>query len=132
MLSLATGPHLDGWRVVIFGIPSALIVYAIAGVERLRASPRPARLLVALGDWSYSTYLTHVLVISAVGRMLFLLAPTGGISASVALIATGLLAANLTGAVVHALFERPTLNWLHGFGARFLRPVELVGDEVIE
>ena len=37
-----------------------------------------------------------------------------------ALIATGLVAANLAGAGVHILFERPVLSWLHEFGARRL------------
>ena len=121
ILSLSTNPHLDGWRVVIFGIPSALVVYTITGFEPLRALLRPKTLMVALGDWSYSTYLVHVLVMSAVGRMLFLFAPNGGVSASVTLIAVGLVAANLVGAGVHTLFERPVLNWLHEFGARRLR-----------
>ena len=77
-LSLAASPHLDGWRVLIFGIPSALLIYAITGVEKLRSvPPRATTLLVALGDWSYSTYLTHVLVIAAIGRMLFLLLQEG-------------------------------------------------------
>src|SRR6202035_1360779 len=74
-LSLATSPHLDSWRVAIFGIPSAMLVYAITGFERLSPSLRLPKLMVALGDWSYSTYLSHVLVISAIGRMLFLFAP---------------------------------------------------------
>ena len=119
-LSLATSPHLDSWRVVIFGVPSAMLVYAMAGLQQLRPSQQFTRLVVALGDWSYSTYLTHVLVISAIGRMLFLFAPEGGLRASVALIATGLVAANLAGAGVHILFERPVLSWLHEFGARRL------------
>jgi exopolysaccharide production protein ExoZ len=129
VLSLATSPHIDGWRAVIFGIPAALLIYALSGFEQRRQSPRPPALLVALGDWSYATYLTHVLVISAIGRTLVLFAPTGGVSASVVLIATGLLAANLAGACVHVLFERPTLNWLHQFSARFLRTIEPVADE---
>jgi exopolysaccharide production protein ExoZ len=120
ILSLATSPHIDGWRVVIFGVPSAMLVYAMAGLRQLRPSQQFTRLVVALGDWSYSTYLTHVLVISAIGRMLFLFAPEGGLRASVALIATGLVAANLAGAGVHILFERPVLSWLHEFGARRL------------
>jgi exopolysaccharide production protein ExoZ len=118
MLSLAASPHLDGWRVLIFGIPVTLIVYALTGLEQLYASGRPAKLLVALGDWSYATYLIHVLIISAIGRTIFALAPGGGIGASFALIATGVLAANVAGGGMHALFERPTLNWLRKFGAR--------------
>jgi exopolysaccharide production protein ExoZ len=118
MLSLAANPYLDAWRVIIFGIPVALIVYALTGLEQLYPSGRPAKLLVALGDWSYATYLIHVLIISAIGRTIFALAPGGGVGASFALIATGVLAANVAGGGSHALFERPTLNWLRKFGAR--------------
>jgi exopolysaccharide production protein ExoZ len=122
-LSLTTSPHLDAWRVGIFGFPSALLIYALAGMEQLYQKQRPPALLVALGDWSYATYLTHVLVISAVGRALVLVAPTGGISASVVLILAGLVAANTAGAGVHVLFERPTLSWLRQFGSRSVEPI---------
>jgi exopolysaccharide production protein ExoZ len=121
MLSLAASPYLDGWRVIIFGIPVALIVYALTGLEQLYPSGQPAKLLVAFGDWSYATYLIHVLIISAIGRIMFALAPGGGIAASLALISIGLLVANAAGGGIHALFERPTLNWLRVFGARFKR-----------
>jgi Na+(H+)/acetate symporter ActP len=33
ILSLATSPHLDSWRVATFGIPSAMLVYWIIGLE---------------------------------------------------------------------------------------------------
>jgi len=132
MLSLATSRDLEAWRVVIFGAPSALIVYALTAAEQLHPSVRAGRRLVALGDWSYATYLTHVLVISAIGRMLLFFMPSGGTSASLALIATGLAAANIAGSGVHVFFERPTLRWLHEFGARFGRPVQVACDQAIE
>jgi exopolysaccharide production protein ExoZ len=81
MLSLATSQYLEAWRVVIFGFPSALIIYALTAIEHLRPSVRGGRFLVTLGNWSYATYLTHVLVISAIGRMLLLLVPSGGVGA---------------------------------------------------
>jgi peptidoglycan/LPS O-acetylase OafA/YrhL len=87
---------------------------------------------VALGDWSYANYLTHVLVISAIGRMLLLFVPSGGVGASLALIAAGLLTANIVAAAVHMFFERPTLNWLHEFSARLRRPDQVACDQVIE
>jgi peptidoglycan/LPS O-acetylase OafA/YrhL len=123
-LSLITNPHIDAWRVILFGVPSALILYALAAVEHRARSARPPALLVALGDWSYATYLMHVLVISAVGRVLVLLFPAGGIGVSLVLIATGLVAANLAGAAIHVLFERPSLKWLHRLGSSVPRPVE--------
>lgn len=115
-LSLATSPHLDSWRVLVFGIPSALVVYALVAAEHRTPSPRAPTMLVALGDWSYATYLVHVLVISAIGRVLAVLVPGGGAGASLSFILVGIAASNLAGAAVHILFERPTLNWLHHMG----------------
>jgi len=71
-----------------------MLIYTITDLERLRPLLRPTRLMVLLGDRSYSTYLIHLLVISAIGRTLYLFAPDGGVSASVMLMATSLLAAN--------------------------------------
>jgi len=132
LLSLVTSPHLDVWRVIIFGVPSALLIYALTGIEILYWKPRSTALLVALGDWSYATYLTHVLVISAIGRVLLFFAPAGGIGASIMLIAIGLLGANIVGAAIHVFFERPMLDRLHQFGSRFSRPVESVADEMAQ
>lgn len=106
---------LDAWRVVLFGVPAALIVYWLAAWEQ-KAARTPARSLVALGDWSYATYLTHVLVLSALGRILYALAPSGPMS-SVVLIVVGFLAVNLVGAFMFLFFERPTLAVLHRLGS---------------
>jgi exopolysaccharide production protein ExoZ len=115
--ALITSQHFDALRVVIFGFPSALVLYALAAIEHRPVSLRVPKLPVALGDWSYATYLVHVLVISAVGRVLALLYPAGGIGASLVLVMLGLAAANIAGAAVHVLFERPTLIWLHRLGS---------------
>ncbi|HEY2527878.1 MAG TPA: acyltransferase [Xanthobacteraceae bacterium] len=123
-LSLSSSPHFNTWRVLIFGIPSALALYALAAAEHRSPAPQPPKLLAAMGDWSYATYLTHVLVISAIGRALALLAPTGGRAASLMLIVTGLVAANLAGAGVYVLFERPVLHWLRQLGSSLRLPVE--------
>ena len=132
LLSLVTSPHLDVWRVIIFGVPSALLIYALTGIEMLYWKPRSTALLLALGDWSHATYLSHVLVISAIGRTLVLLAPAGGIGANVMLVATGLLGAKIVGAAIHVYCERPVLERLRQFGARFAPPVESVVDETAQ
>lgn len=128
--SIIINPDLGTWRVVLFGIPSALIVYALAAVEHRTRSPRPPALLVALGDWSYATYLIHIMVISAIGRALHFLLPGGGIVASLLLIATGLMAANLAGATIHILWERPSLKWLHRLGASVVGPSRIGETEI--
>ena len=114
-LQLANNAYLDAWRVMLFGIPAALTIYWLAASEQ-KAVQKPARLLVALGDWSYATYLTHVLVLSAIGRIIHALTPPGPMS-SLVLIAVGFLAVNLVGAFMFRFFERPTLAVLHRFGS---------------
>ena len=114
-LPLANNTHLDAWRVVLFGMPAALIIYWLAALE-LKTAPVPPRLLSALGDWSYATYLTHVLVLAAIGRIIGALAPPGAMS-RLELIVVGFLAANLVGAFMFRFFERPTLAVLHRLGS---------------
>lgn len=54
-------------RPLVWGVPSALLVYAATGFPWARN--RAAQLLVALGNASYSIYLTHAFVIFAVARV---------------------------------------------------------------
>lgn len=56
------------WRFAYFGIPAFFIVLGAVGLEAhaYLHAPRP---FCRLGDASYSLYLSHVLVISAVGRL---------------------------------------------------------------
>lgn len=121
-LSLETNPNFDAWRVVLFGIPAALILCGLAGTE-LRKSPLPLpTLIVKLGDWSYATYLMHWIVIPIVPKALLLIAPAGGVGPSVIFAVSGVIAANLAGAMVHVFFERPMLRWLHKLGSAFAKP----------
>ncbi len=55
-------------RLLGFGLPSALLTLGLVRWERVRA-PRLPRLLLRIGDSSYSLYLSHVFVISAAGRL---------------------------------------------------------------
>ncbi len=56
------------WRPVVWGVPSALLVYAATGWHI--SDSRFNRLAVALGNASYSIYLTHAFVIMAAVRLL--------------------------------------------------------------
>lgn len=55
----------DGRRVIIFGLPSVLIVYGLTAMER--KGRQSSKRLAAIGDWSYSLYLSHVLTLSLLG-----------------------------------------------------------------
>jgi peptidoglycan/LPS O-acetylase OafA/YrhL len=129
-VSLATSVKLDLWRVGIFGLPCAFIIYGLSGLEnrhRLRL-PSP---FILVGDASYATYLSHVLVISTVGRALALAAPAGSVRTSLMLIVFGWIAANLGGVLLHLLFERPTLRSLHQFSHYFRSTTPAPGAETV-
>jgi peptidoglycan/LPS O-acetylase OafA/YrhL len=117
-ISLATSRQLDLWRVGIFGLPCAFIIYGLSGLENRHRMRLPSP-IVLIGDASYAIYLSHVLVISTVGRALALSVPRGGVRISLMLIAAGWIAANLGGILLHLLFERPTLRYLHQFSHYF-------------
>jgi peptidoglycan/LPS O-acetylase OafA/YrhL len=55
-------------RTAAWGVPCALIVYGAVCVELDRGARAP-RAAVALGDWSYSLYLLHFLVLAALARL---------------------------------------------------------------
>ncbi|MGO8924425.1 MAG: acyltransferase family protein [Xanthobacteraceae bacterium] len=126
-------PYLVEVRVLMFGIPIALILYSLVAYERHFPRRLPA-LLVALGDWSYSVYLFHFMVLSALGRAVFLLFPEHSGYASVTLFVVGFSVVNLAGAAVYVLFERPTLRWLHRLGPTIPKasgPADLVTTESV-
>ena len=55
-------------RVFCFGIPALLMLYGVVSLES-RSRLRFPKWLQTVGDASYSIYLSHILVISAVGRV---------------------------------------------------------------
>lgn len=104
------GPSvLPVWtRVGLFGSAAAALV---AGTIVLESRYRPAfpGMLIRLGDWSYALYLSHVFVISAVGRAWSaLLSSTTWLShAGFVLVASVVCCA--TAALVHRTVEQPLL-----------------------
>ncbi len=56
------------WRLCVLGIPAMLIVYCF--VQSEKSGVVFPQFLVAMGDASYSIYLSHVLILSALGRVL--------------------------------------------------------------
>lgn len=53
------------WRVLVFGVPSVVLVYAAYAMDF--SNVHAPRWLVLAGDSSYSTYLSHVMVLSVLG-----------------------------------------------------------------
>lgn len=104
----------DPWnglrRVAVWGLPSALLVFGVVRMERGdRAPGRLERAAAFMGDASYSIYLTHVLMIRALGRLFEsgMVALPGDAVAGLTVFAS--LAA---GVAVHLWVERPVLKIL--------------------
>lgn len=95
-------------RTALFGPPSALLVYAVAALELNQTSkPWLHGGLVRIGDWSYSLYLGHILVISAVAELVF---PTFGDLGQISnalFIGVASVAAIIAAGVAYAMFEAP-------------------------
>ncbi|MEL8055583.1 MAG: acyltransferase [Pseudomonadota bacterium] len=100
-----------GWyRIILFGLPSALVLYGFVQLELKHGFGRLVpSFLVRLGDWSYALYLSHILVLSAAGRIWFsVLEPdwntrAGFIVASIAI-------AICASALAYYLYERPIIR----------------------
>jgi peptidoglycan/LPS O-acetylase OafA/YrhL len=101
-LSLTDGRNWK--RVILVGAPCALIVYGLVGIE-IRNKQTAPDWLVALGNASYSTYLSHVLVLSAIGRM-FAVVPAHNAYFETAFVIICIAAANVVGLLSCSLIER--------------------------
>lgn len=92
------------WRALYFGVPAFLMLLGVVSLEGGSGVASP-RLLCDLGDASYSLYLSHVLVISAVGRVYarFLLPKLGVPAGAVLCISIAIVIGYLS----YRLVERP-------------------------
>lgn len=102
-------PSADYHRVLIWGIPAALLVSGCVFLER-ETGPWLAALPLLLGDASYSIYLVHETTLNAgfqVWRKLDALHNPAGIASTMIVTA---LASALAGVVIYALIERPIIK----------------------
>jgi len=95
----------DMQRLVRYGVPAFLIVGGAVGAE-LGGWLKVGRSLMLLGAASYSTYLTHTFVISALGR-LWEVAGLGALP-----IAAAVIASLIVGVAVYLIVERPLTGML--------------------
>lgn len=117
---------LSWGRTLCFGIPSALLLHGLVSLETERGfGPRIPNFAVALGDWSYALYLSHVIVLSAIGRIYF-----GQIfdapehrwdNAAFLFIATA--AAISVSAITYYSIEKPIIAWYQTVRKRLFDPV---------
>lgn len=106
----ALKPDTKYWAITLFTVPSFLLVLGAALAER-RWRPRFPKIAVLLGDASYSTYLTHVISLSALMALTF----HGFFGSTIlnypAWVAAGIVVGvHLTGVAFYLLIERPLHN----------------------
>ena len=109
--ALASAPT---YRTLTYGPAFALLVYAaVAFEQRARLGGFIPHWLVRIGDWSYSLYLCHLLVISAVARLFYPQFASAGIVDNLIFLVLAASAALLVSALAFYLFERPLLVASH-------------------
>jgi len=102
------GAPAIAWRVVVHGIPYAMLVYALVAGELTKRFISP-RWLVHIGDWSYSLYLSHFLIIAAIFRLWSVFNVEGALDNAVVIVLT--IAATLVWAQFSYFhLERPILR----------------------
>jgi exopolysaccharide production protein ExoZ len=102
------GADIGAWRVVVWGIPAALIVAGAMGLEAAGRVPS-LRLPKFLGDASYSTYLVHALAVAFAVKVTGVL---GLPASSVLSFAGAILAGLVAGIACFLIVERPLLRRL--------------------
>ena len=99
----------EGWpRVLLFGIPSLLVVYTVAKTEMSGKVCFPIS-MIKIGDASYSIYLSHVLVLAALGRIWATMTITG-VMINIAILVIMILATISVGLLSYRWIETPILN----------------------
>lgn len=104
-------------RMLAYGPAYALIVYGLVSLEqRQRLDRWIPGFLVTVGDWSYSLYLCHILVITAIARAFFPVFDTAGLFDNLAFLVLASVAALLVSGLTYTWFEKPIVQ--HGRNLR--------------
>lgn len=112
---LPPGQGVSNWnRVSLFGLPAVLIVYGMTALEAKGRIVLPTS-LQTLGDASYSIYLSHVPILTFLGRVWAWVASGDPINHLVAL-SLMLGAMILFGIFSYRFIEKPLLQKLHAWG----------------
>jgi exopolysaccharide production protein ExoZ len=103
----------ENMRVLTWGLPAFAIVAGLVSLEPFVASAMP-RWLLALGDASYSIYLSHGFVLPALGLLVSRIVSPGLLTEGLTIVLC-LIVSSVAGWIVFILIESPILNWMrHG------------------
>ncbi|MEO0607910.1 MAG: acyltransferase [Pseudomonadota bacterium] len=108
---LSIDQSLPVQRTLIIGTAAACVVYGLVALELRNGASRwafPA--LVRIGDWSYSLYLCHILVIAGVARLYYPVYGQETVAAKLGYLVLASLAAIAVAGLSYSLFERPMIR----------------------
>lgn len=109
---------LDYNRVIAFGIPAGLIVAGAIFIEKLVVLKIP-KILLIIGDSSYSLYLIHQYTVKALGIWLIPILAKANVSTTLIVFLT-LIIAIFTGFLCYYFFERPVTRLIAKHSAKRL------------
>ena len=113
---------LDGSRLkralVIGGLFGALLASCVV-LEARRSLRIPAFMRLS-GDMSYTVYLSHVLVLSVIGKIWFAIGPASGLWDNVIACAIMFTAVVVYGWIAYRLIEKPMVDLSHRLRARLI------------
>ncbi len=108
-------------RAGVLGCLYAVLVLALALLEQRKSLPVP-RSLQFVGDISYTVYLSHILVLSVLGRLWSLAGASADSWLDNFIVLFVMFAAVITyGWVGYRLVERPTIDFSHRLRTRWLK-----------
>lgn len=120
-LFIAPDSVTQNWhRVIIFGLPSAALVYGISSIP-----VRLPSIVILLGGASYILYLIHVLVFVVFGRLLL---EVGMVDAALSGATLALISISIA-LVAHSKLEIPYQNW---YRSRLRRDGQIVADNLVQ
>lgn len=110
VIFLGVGAGLGEWkRVVCWGLPAGAILLGVISLER--AGMKVPKLLVTLGNSSYSLYLAHPLMIPVAGKLLLLLNASTWIPVAIPFLFV-FVATIAAGHILYLVIEKPLIGWL--------------------
>ncbi|MAK60650.1 MAG: hypothetical protein CMK09_06700 [Ponticaulis sp.] len=103
-------------RVALLVLPCTFLVYGAAGLQDRFRNNKPLSEASILGDWSYTLYLCHPIVIIVTRRVFEDIPGTlslgnSGLIDNVAFVTVCITVAVTVAALTHYLFEAPLIRW---------------------
>lgn len=112
-------------RLILWGLPSFLLVYAFVSLEK-NGWRFENRIMLALGDSSYSLYLSHMFTLGVIG-FIWTRINIASVYLDVAMHPVALGVCGIAGVVAYKYYEKPLLHIMHRLTPFFARRPAIPG-----